>query len=282
MKQKILPLLCVLLAAVLLLIGCGVQLESTQGPAESLPEEGHTYPYTVTDQAGRTVTIEKKYTRVAFSSVRPLPAAYFAVVGNIDALVGMNPSSRSAAMASMFYALCPEIAEVETGFVTGNDTNIEELMRLNPEVVFCLNTNTDELNALEAAGITAVGLETNGTDAVELFAQWAELIGQVMGEENRAQALIQESRQIAGKIQSIGKTIPETEKKRVLIIYQNTGTVLQAAGSNLYSQYWLESVGAVNAAAEVTGVASRLSGRGMSTRSPWAFTAGLPPRQMLL
>lgn len=255
MKQKRFRLACLVLAAALLLGGCGTIPEPEHNASDAAANSTHTYPYTVTDQAGRTVTIEKKYTRVAFSSVRPLPAAYFAVVGNIDALVGMNPSSRSAAMASMFYALCPEIAEVETGFITGNDTNIEELMRLNPEVVFCLNTNTDELNALEAAGITAVGLETNGTDAVELFAQWAELIGQVMGEENRAEALIEESRKVAAEIKSIGQTIPEAEKKRVLIIYQNTGTVLQAAGSQLYSQYWLESVGAINAAADVQGVA---------------------------
>ncbi len=210
------------------------------------------YPYTVQDQAGRTVTIKKKYERVAFSSVRPLPATYFAVTGNIDTLVGMNPSSRSAALASMFVILCPEIANVPTNFIVNNDTNIEELMKLNPEVVFCLNKNTDEINALEAAGITAVGLETNGTDPIELFAAWADLIGQVMGEQNRAKAIIEESRKAAQEVKDIAKTI--TDKKKVMFLYRDEGGTLQVAGSNLYSQYWIETIGAENVAKDCNNV----------------------------
>ncbi len=210
------------------------------------------YPYTVQDQAGRTVTIKKKYERVAFSSVRPLPATYFAVTGNIDTLVGMNHSSRAAALASMFVILCPEIANVPTNFIVNNDTNIEELMKLNPEVVFCLNKNTDEINALEAAGITAVGLNTNGTDPIELFADWADLIGQVMGEQNRAKAIIEEGRKAAQEVKDIAKTI--TEKKKVMFLYRDQGDTLEVAGSNLYSQYWIETIGAVNVAAECNNV----------------------------
>ena len=216
------------------------------------PEPTLTYPYTVQDQAGRTVTIKKKYERVAFSSVRPLPATYFAVTGNIDTLVGMNPSSRAAALASMFVILCPEIANVPTSFIVNNDTNIEELMKLNPEVVFCLNKNTDEINALEAAGITAVGLETNGTDPIELFAAWADLIGQVMGEQNRAKAIIEESRKAAAEVKEIAKGI--TDKKKVMFLYRDEGGTLQVAGSNLYSQYWIETIGAENVAKDCNNV----------------------------
>ena len=210
------------------------------------------YPYTVQDQAGRTVTIKKKYERVAFSSVRPLPATYFAVTGNIDTLVGMNPSSRAAALASMFVILCPEIANVSTSFIVNNDTNIEELMKLNPEVVFCLNKNTDEINALEAAGITAVGLNTNGTDPIELFAEWADIIGQVMGEQNRAKAIIEEGRKVAQEVKDIAKTI--TNKKKVMFLYRDEGGTLQVAGSNLYSQYWIETIGAENVAKDCNNV----------------------------
>ncbi len=223
---------------------------------ESIEENEISYPYTVVDQAGRTVTITKKFERVAFSSVRPLPAAYFAVTGTIDNIVGMNPSSRSAALASMFTVLCPEIGDIETGFVEGNDTNIEELMKLEPDVVFCLNKNTDEIAALEAVGITAIALETNGTDPIELFASWAELIGQVMGEQNRAEALINYSREVAAKIKETASTIPEEEKKKVIFIYNNDNDKLTVGGGDLYSQYWATTVGAKNAASDCSNVAA--------------------------
>ena len=270
MKTTAFRLLAILLAAAMFAMipaGCGTQpvpqttqespREEQQPPSgeEQPAPEGVTYPYTVTDQAGRNVTIEKKYERVAFSSVRPLPAAYFAVTGNIDTLVGMNPSSLTAAQVSMFSVLCPEILSVETGFVTGNETNIEELMKLNPEIVFCLNTNSDEITALEAVGITAVGLETNGTDAIEIFAQWAELIGQVMGEQNRAAEIIDYSREVAQQVKTIAATIPQNERKTALFLYQDEGGTIRVGGSNLYSQYWIETIGAVNAAAGVNNVA---------------------------
>lgn len=213
------------------------------------------YPYVITDQAGREISIDKQYTRVAMTSVRPVPAAYLAATGSIDELVGINPSSMTAAKNSMLAILAPNILNLETNYVEGNDTNVEELLKLKPDVAFCLNTNTDEIKTLEAVGIRAVGMETNGTDAIELFSQWAKLIGDVMGKENQAGLIIERSRDVAKKVKEVAKTIPESEKKKVMFLYANDGKTIKVAGSDLYSEYWCETIGAINAAAEVSNVA---------------------------
>ena len=173
----------------------------------------------------------------------------------IDELVGINPSSMVAAKMSMLAVLAPGIVNLPTGYVNGNETNIEELIKLKPDVAFCLNTNTKEIAALEAVGIRAVGMETNGTDAIELFSQWAKLIGDVMGKENKAGAIIDHSRAVAQKVKDVAATIPNNEKKTIMFLYTDDGTKIQVAGSKLYSQYWCETIGAVNAAAEVSNVA---------------------------
>lgn len=240
--------------AALVLSGSICFAVSANQSAETSAEE-ISYPYTITDQAGREIVIDRQFERVAMTSVRPVPAAYLAATGSIDELVGINPSSMTAAKNSMLAVLAPNIVNLETGYVDGNDTNIEELLKLKPEVVFCLNTNTDEINALEAVGIKAIGMETNGTDAIELFSQWAELIGKVMGKENHAAAIVEHSRAVAQKVKDIAATIPENERKTVMFLYLNDGNTIKVAGSNLYSQYWAETVGAVNAAAEVSNVA---------------------------
>lgn len=235
--------------------GCGSKTNTDNNKSGSSVNEQSKYPYMITDQAGREIAIEKEYKRVAMTSVRPIPAAYLAATGSIDELVGINPSSMVAAKNSMLAVLAPNILNLETGYVEGNDTNVEELLKLKPEVAFCLNTNSDEIAALEAVGIKAVGMETNGTDAIELFSQWAKLIGDVMGKENQADAIIDHSRAVAKKVKKIAATIPENEKKSIMFLYLNDGNTIKVAGSNLYSQYWSETIGAKNAAADVSNVA---------------------------
>lgn len=249
MKNRI---LIVLLPLVLIfgLIGCGSKSISSS----STSSQGK-YPYTITDQAGRQIVIDRPYTRVAMTSVRPVPAAYLAATGGINELVGINPSSMTAAKSSMLAVLAPGILNCATGYVDGNETNIEELLKLKPDVAFCLNTNTDEINSLEAVGIRAVGMETNGIDAIELFSQWAKLIGDVMGKENQAGAIIEHSRAVAQKVKEVAATIPQNEKKTVMFLYTDDGNTIKVGGSKLYSQYWSETIGAVNAAAEVSNVA---------------------------
>lgn len=247
--------LILFLALIVNVGGCGNNTNSAgQADSQNVSSDSK-YPYTITDQAGREIVIEKKYERVAMTSVRPVPAAYLAATGGIDELVGINPSSMVAAKSSMLAVLVPNILNLETGYVDGNETNVEELLKLKPEVAFCLNTNTDEIAALEAVGIRAVGMETNGTDAIELFSDWAKLIGDVMGEEHQAGAIIDHSRNVAQKVKEIAATIPAGEKKKVMFLYLDDGNTIKVAGSDLYSQYWCESIGAINAAASVSNVA---------------------------
>lgn len=250
-KKNLIALLSALL--IFSLVGCGkTNPESNKATTTTSQSK---YPYTITDQAGRQISIDKQYTRVAMTSVRPIPAAYLAATGSIDELVGINPSSMTAAKSSMLAVLAPGILNLETGYVEGNNTNVEELLKLKPDVAFCLNKNTEEIAALEAVGIRAVGLETNGTDAIELFSQWAKLIGDVMGKENKATAIIDRSRAVAKKVKEVASTIPENEKKKIMFLYADDGTTIKVAGSELYSQYWSETIGAVNAAADVSNVA---------------------------
>jgi len=232
-------------------LAAGCNPDSSPGTTTSPVTADSKYPYDIIDQAGRTITITKEFNNVAFSSVRPVPSVYYVAMGDIDKLVGINPASLSAAKASMFAILAPDILDVPTNFVVGNDTNIEELIKLEPDVVFCLNTNEDEIRSIESLGITAIGMNTNGINAIELFSEWVDLIGKVMGEETRADAIIERSISVENKVKEVASTIPEQEKKSALFIYDYNAGKLRVSGSNLYSQYWIETVGATNAAASV-------------------------------
>ena len=54
--------------------------------------------------------------------------------------------------------LFPEILEADTSFMQGADLNIEALLALDPDVVFCSSGNREMIAALENAQIPAVGI----------------------------------------------------------------------------------------------------------------------------
>lgn len=135
----------------------------TTTPTTAEPDLSGSEPATrtIVDQAGNTVTLPAKIERVVISSLWPLPSVYVLFQGSADKLVGMHPASLSAAKYSLLPRIAPEIADVESGFVVGGEINVEELMKLKPDVVLYSATNNAERELLEKAGIPAVGFSTS-------------------------------------------------------------------------------------------------------------------------
>ena len=62
-------------------------------------------------------------------------------------------------------------------------------MKLDPDVVFYLGTNTEEYEILNKAGIPAVGFLANASgdwNAIESVSSWMELLGTIFQKEDRA------------------------------------------------------------------------------------------------
>ena len=67
----------------------------------------------------------------------------------------------AAAQNSYLINVYPEIADVDTSFVENGEVNIEQLLSLEPDVVFYAAGNTDERAMYDNAGIPAVGFSTS-------------------------------------------------------------------------------------------------------------------------
>ena len=211
----------------------------------------------IVDQAGNEVEIPTNIERVVISSLWPLPSVYVLFQGSADKLVGMHPASLSAAQNSMLTVIDPEIANVESGFIQNGEINIEELMMLNPDVVFYSATNTEEKELFEKAGIPAVGFSTIIAEynTVETINSWVDLLGEVFQEEDTAAGITEYGQEVYDEIQRRISTIPEEERTRALILFKYSDTQFQTSGSNFFGQYWCEATGVINVAEELSGMA---------------------------
>ena len=205
---------------------------------------------TIVDHLGHEVTIPAEIERIAITSITPLPSVYCMFEGSADRLIGISPSSMAAAENSLLAEIVPGIVDVPTDFMAGGEVNIEELVAMDPDVVFYNASQEEEYEKLTAAGLNAVAFSTTqwGSDSVETFEAWVTLLGEVLNEEDKAAGITEYGREVYDMIQERVASVDESEKPRVLFLYMYKDGVIQTSGSNHFGQYWADATGAINVA----------------------------------
>ena len=111
--------------------------------------------HTIVDHNGDTVTLPRKVERIAVCDILPLPSVLAVFFDSAEKIVGMSETSMSAAKNSLLAELYPEITKAQTGFINGSEVNVEELLALNPDVVFYNATSAELGEQLKGAGFNA-------------------------------------------------------------------------------------------------------------------------------
>ncbi len=164
-----------LLAIVLVLVlvmsfaACG----GSGNESSDTPEEAG---ITITDMTGREITLDEPATRIVALSAADCEILYY--IGGGDALVGRGE-------------FCDYPAEVMDipAVQSGNETNIEQIISLEPQVLLMssMAQTEEQVEALEAAGIKVVVSDAQDIEGVYTS---IEMIGKLMGKEDNAQDVI--------------------------------------------------------------------------------------------
>ena len=229
-----------MLVICMLLTACG-------GPA---PQGRETH--TITDQDGFQVELPLDVQRVVVCDILPLPSVLTVFFDSGEKIVGMSGTSMSAAENGLLGQLYPEVLDAETGFIDGSTVNVEELMKLQPDVVF-YNASRRELGEqLRNAGFPAVAISVNKWeyDSIETLNQWIALLSEIFPENAKTEVVESYSRQVYDLVQSRVADIPERE--RVLFLYQYSETNMLPSGAKFFGLWWADAIGAVNVAGELT------------------------------
>lgn len=239
MKQFISMMLIFLL--ILSMAGCAA------APAET------TETHVITDQDGFEVTLPKQINRIVVCDILPLPSVLAVFFDSAEKIVGISGTSMNAAENSLLGQLYPELLKAETGFINGTTVNAEELMKLQPDVVF-YNASRKELGeTLRKAGFPAVAISVNKWEynCIETLNQWISLLSQIFPDNAKTEIVEAYSRKMYDLVQERVSTIPEDQRERVFFLYQYSDTNLQTSGKKFFGQWWADAIGAANVAEEL-------------------------------
>lgn len=227
--------------------GTNVQASDHQ-EAETADQSG---PKTITDHAGNQVEIPAQVNRVVVTDILPLPSIITVFLGSGEKIVGMNPASMSAAKTGLLGELFPDILNARTDFMNGSDINMEELMKLEPDVVF-YNAGSKEMGeALTSAGFAAVAVSVNkwDYDSIETYDHWVELLSQIFPEKgDTADKVSQYSQKVYEDIQKRVSGLKKEEQKNILFLFNYSDTTMITSGKKFFGQFWCDAVGGRNAA----------------------------------
>jgi iron complex transport system substrate-binding protein len=259
MKKKVLSLVLSVAMSLMLLAGCSTSEASSEDSA-SVP--GVSTPGTatriITDHNGDEVEIPTEINRIAVTTIYPLPAMLSMYLGSAEKLVGIHPVSMAAAENGVLSTIYPEILNANTDWMQGDSLNIEELIKLKPDVVFYSGGATAEAEALRDAGIPAIGVHATKWkfDCIETFDQWVNLLNQVFPGEDRVAGVNEYAQRILDDIQSRVADIPDDERVNAMFLFQYDSTVMITSGKNFFGQYWIDCAGGINVAEELPEVGS--------------------------
>ena len=246
MKKLVSLLLCV--AMLLSLAACG---------ATAVPSAPDDQPkadtITVTDHLDLQVEVPANVERIAVCSIWPLPSVLSVFFNSAEKIVAMPEPSLTAAQNSLLGELYPEILDVNTSFMTGNEVNVEELMKLDPDVVFYSASLPALGEQLTQAGFSAVAVSVNkwNYNCIETLNNWIALLSEIFPENDKTALVEQHSNEIYNLIQERVSAVPEEERPSALFLYRYDDTELVTSGSKFFGQWWADASGAVNVGEEI-------------------------------
>ena len=252
MKKRFLALLltCVLGISA---IGCGSKEEPAGTTKETLETAEDPETITITDHNGNVVTVPKNIERIAVGNILPMPSVLAVFFDSAEKIVGMPQGSMTAAQNSLLSELYPEILNAKTDYINGAEINIEELVKLEPDVFIYNAANASTKDILDKAGIPGVAVSVNkwDYDAIETLNQWIALLSEMFPENDRAAQTEEYSRQAYDRVQEKVSGLSDEERAHIFFLFQYTDSSIATSGSHFFGQWWADAIGAVNTGGEV-------------------------------
>ncbi len=206
------------------------------------PADGVTYPLTLTDMAGREVTVEREPQRIV--SGYYISSSACIALGLRERLVGVEDK---AGQRPIYSLAAPELMELpNVGSAKAFD--LEACVAAEPDLVILPMKQKDTAAALEELGIPALlVLPESHQQVLEMF----DLIGTAANAKAAAETL---SGYYTGKLAAVEElTAGLSDEERPVVYIGGTSSYLTTAPSGMYQASLITSAGGANASADIDG-----------------------------
>lgn len=221
--------------------GDGSQAQNSQATVD---EKG---THKVTDQAGNTVEVPNKITRVVIDQI-PILSTYMSYFkGSAPYIVGYCGSFKDTITKTVLKDIAPELMKSSDTVYAQSDLNIEEIMKLNPDVILYNANNASHAQILKESGIPSIGFATVGAstdaDPIDRYQQWLELLEDVFNEDGKMNDFKSAGNAIVADVEKRIAAVPQDKRPSAMILWKYSDGVPQVSGNGTFGTFWLKRLG---------------------------------------
>ena len=244
MKNSKMIALLLILCLVFSLTACGGQTGGGAPEEGQEPAGGDAAAVTVTDQAGREVTIEGSADRIV--SGYYISSSACIALGLTDRLVGIEAK---AASRPIYQLAAPQLIDLPN-VGTAKEFDLEGCVALEPDLVILPLKLKDSAETLTEMGIPTILVNP---ESHELLAEAIRLIAKASGDEAAADKLIAYYDAEIAEMAELTKGLAEGEKPSVYM--GGNSSYMATAPKDMYQASLIAAAGGINAAAGIDGSA---------------------------
>lgn len=221
--------------------GDGSQAQNSQATVD---EKG---THKVTDQAGNTVEVPNKITRVVIDQI-PILSTYMSYFkGSAPYIVGYCGSFKDTITKTVLKDIAPELMKSSDTVYAQSNLNIEEIMKLNPDVILYNANNASHAQILKESGIPSIGFATVGAstdaDPIDRYQQWLELLEDVFNEDGKMNDFKSAGNAIVADVEKRIAAVPQDKRPSAMILWKYSDGVPQVSGNGTFGTFWLKRLG---------------------------------------
>lgn len=265
--KKILSLLLVFIMMAGILGGCGKKEDSEEKNAgtnnvsteEKVATKDEAGSHIVTDHAGHEVEVPNKIEKIVIDQV-PILSTYMAYnEGKAPYIVGYAGSLKQVISETVLKDMAPELLDASNTVQGQSDINVEEIMKLKPDVIFYNAKNQDRYEKLSKTGLPCIGFVTMGADTpadpINRYGEWLKLLEDVFGEKGKMDNFLAAGNDIVKDVEERIAKVPDDKRPSGMILWKYQEGTPIVAGKGTFGDFWLKRLKVNNVAEEAKGYA---------------------------
>ena len=228
-------LICFLLAVIMVVSLAACESAKTETKGET--NTSVSYPLTVTDQAGREVTIKSEPKKII--SGYYISTSVLIALDLDEKMVGIESKAEKRAIYKL---ASPELLNLQQ-VGTAKELDIEACVALEPDLLILPIKLKSVISTLEELGLTVIFVDPENQEKLNSM---IELIGTATNKNKEAESLL-------GFISNQQSYLTETLKSETAptVYLAGNSSLLSTAGENMYQSDMIRLAGGVNVANEI-------------------------------
>ena len=264
--KKFLSLLLIFTMFAGILGGCGKK-DATEKNAEAknvsteekVATKDEAGSHIVTDHAGHEVEVPNKIEKIVIDQV-PILSTYMAYnEGKAPYIVGYAGSLKQVISETVLKDMAPELLDASNTVQGQSDINVEEIMKLKPDVIFYNAKNQDRYEKLSKTGVPCIGFVTMGADTpadpINRYGEWLKLLEDVFGEKGKMDNFLAAGNEIVKDVEERIAKVPDEKRPSGMILWKYQEGTPIVAGKGTFGDFWLKRLKVKNVAEEAKGYA---------------------------